>query len=390
MDHSNEDANESYHPSERAVLYESATYTKRKVGDFAKLLSGLRRSCQIPDLFADLQLQEGGLLQKIVRQTTNGGFFPHMEEELDWYFENFDCDRAAKGEFEPSRGCDRIYDDACDTIDRIQSELDEYRQEMCNELRPRHTAKSSWKYINTKPESKDKYLIELPAGVEVPSDFVVKGKRGKGPKQVNKYRTSTVARLVQELEEAYELQKVRKAKGMQLIYAKFDSQRSLWAAAAHTTALLDALGSLAKTATKPGYCRPTILECPPDVEPTIHIVQGRHPCVEGSINSTEFIPNDLSLGRSDSNGNDSSRLLLLSGPNMGGKSTLLRQTCLIAILAQIGSYVPAEECQLTPIDCIYTRLGASDRILLGQSTFFVEVRFCFSSQRIKKWQSVCL
>ena len=59
---------------------------------------------------------------------------------------------------------------------------------------------------------------------------------------------------------------------------------------------------------------------------------------------------------------------------MGGKSTMLRQTCLIAILAQIGSFVPAEQCQLTPVDCIFTRLGASDRILLGQSTFFVEVR----------------
>ena len=63
---------------------------------------------------------------------------------------------------------------------------------------------------------------------------------------------------------------------------------------------------------------------------------------------------------------------------MGGKSTMLRQTCLIAILAQIGSYVPAESCRLTPIDCIFTRLGASDRILLGQSTFFVEVSICSS------------
>ena len=372
-DHNNVDEGEGYHPSERAVLYEGATYTKRKVGDFSKLLNGLRRSCQIPDLFADLQLQEGGLLQKIVRYDTDGGFFPRMVEELDWYFDNFDCDKAAKGEFEPSRGCDEAYDDACDTIDRIRSELEEYRQEMCNELRPRHTAKSSWKYINIKPDSKDKYLIELPASVEVPPDFVVKGKRGKGLKQVNKYRTPTVARLVHELEQAIEVQKIRKAKGMQLIFAKFDSQRSLWSAAAHATANLDAIGSLAKAAGKPGYCRPTILDCPPDTEPTINIVQGRHPCVEGSINSTEFIPNDLSLGRSDSDTNPSSRLLLLSGPNMGGKSTLLRQTCLIAILAQIGSYVPAEECQLTPIDCIYTRLGAADRILVGQSTFFVEL-----------------
>lgn len=67
------------------------------------------------------------------------------------------------------------------------------------------------------------------------------------------------------------------------------------------------------------------------------------------------------------------RMLLLSGPNMGGKSTLLRQTCLITILAQLGCKVPASECVMTPVDRIFTRVGASDRILAGQSTFFVEL-----------------
>jgi DNA mismatch repair protein MSH6 len=273
---------------------------------------------------------------------------------------------------------DEAYDDACDTIERIQADLEEYRKEMCQQLSPKHLATSSWKYVNTKPDSKDKYMIELPASVQVPDSFLVKGKRGSGAKQVNKYRTSVVARLVQELEQALEIQAVRKAKGMQLIFAKFDAKRSLWRAAAQATAMLDALGSLAKVAAKPGFCRPTILECPPDQQPVIDIVQGRHPCVEGSsIHTTEFIPNDLRLGGSANNNDDpstdSARLLLLSGPNMGGKSTLLRQTCLIAILAQMGSYVPAESCSLTPVDCIYTRLGASDRILLGQSTFFVEL-----------------
>ncbi len=66
-------------------------------------------------------------------------------------------------------------------------------------------------------------------------------------------------------------------------------------------------------------------------------------------------------------------MLLLTGPNMGGKSTLLRQTCLIVILAQLGCKVPAEKCELTPIDRIFTRIGACDRILSGQSTFFVEL-----------------
>lgn len=127
------------------------------------------------------------------------------------------------------------------------------------------------------------------------------------------------------------------------------------------------------------------MECPPSSKPGIEILQGRHPCVDATSTHSggDFIPNDLILGSrielddkfSDGNVHNqgNSNVLLLSGPNMGGKSTLLRQTCLIAILAQIGSYVPAEKCSLTPVDRIFTRLGASDRILCGQSTFFVEL-----------------
>lgn len=305
----------AYHPSERAVLYESATYTKKKASDFSKLLHGLRRACQIPELFDGLELTQEGLLHKIVRLKKDGGCFPDMEEELDWFFDHFDCDKASKGLFEPTRGIDQAYDDACDAVERIKAELEDYKQDMCNQISPRHVVKSSWKYINTKPDSKDKYLIELPSSVHVPDDFLVLGKRGKGHKQINKYRTSFVGQRVHQLEEAFEVQSLRKAKGMQLIFAKFDSKRSLWAAAAQATGLLDALGSLAKTAGKTGFCRPTILECPPDKEPSINIVQGRHPCVETSTRS-EFIPNDLSLGRTSEE--DSSRLLLLSGPNMVG------------------------------------------------------------------------
>ncbi|KAL3919529.1 MAG: hypothetical protein SGILL_003708, partial [Bacillariaceae sp.] len=360
-------------PNDRAVLYEGPTYTKRKVGDFSRLLNGLRTACQIPEIFADMNLDPSGYLFKLVRMHKDGGLYPDMEESLDWYFENFDTDKAAKGSYEPARGCDPVYDQACDTVLRVREDLEAYKDEMCKELSPRHVARQAWKYVNTKPDSKDKYLIELPVHVEVPDDFLVKGKRGSGQKQVNKYSTPYVAGLVKELERAFEVQQVRKAMAMQVIFAKFDSQRALWSAAANVTAVLDALGSMAMLAENPGYCRAEILECPPDTQPSIKIVQGRHPVVEKSFHSSDFIPNDLSLGPQQDQEGDSARLLLLSGPNMGGKSTTLRQTCLIAILAQIGCYVPAESCQLTPMDCIFTRLGASDRILLGQSTFFVEL-----------------
>ena len=370
------------HPNERAVLYEGVTHTKRKVGDFSKLLNGLRHTTRIPELFDGVDIKSG-LLRKIVFPISKSGCFPEMEEELDWFFDNFDIEQATKGLFEPSRGIDDNYDEACDAVQRIRRELEDYKDEMCSQ-ELRGSSRTSWKYVNIKDDSKDKYLIELPASIRVPENFIIKGKRGSGHKQVNKYRTREVEELVQELETALDVQKDGKARGMQLIFAKFDSKRSLWAAAAQTTAMLDALGSLAEASGRPGFIRPTILSCPPDVQPCIHVVQGRHPCVEITHSGGQFIPNDLTLGRYEEQAEEaqgSERVLLLSGPNMGGKSTLLRQTCLISILAQIGCYVPAEECALTPVDRIFTRLGACDRILLGQSTFFVELAETASALR---------
>lgn len=319
------DENEGIHPSNRAVLYEMGTYTKRKVGDFSKILNGLQHAAQIPEIFQGIEL-ESGLLLKIVRPVDQGGCFPDMCEQLDWFVSNFDCDQAAQGLFEPKRGIDEAYDEACEKIDHIQADLIDYKKEMCDTvLKPRPLAISSWKYVNVNPESKDKYLIELPASVAVPDDFIMKGKRGTGHKQVNKYCTATIQQLVDELEIAYEIQKERKSKGLQLIFAKFDASRNIWAAAAQATALLDAIGSLARVALKAGYIRPTILDCLPNESPKLNIIQGRHPCVENNFGSTGFIPNDLSLGH-ETEGASNPRVLLLSGPNMGGKS--VSSTCL--------------------------------------------------------------
>jgi len=204
-------------------------------------------------------------------------------------------------------------------------------------------------------------------------------------KQVNKYSTPVVEQLVQQMEQAIVIKMEGKAAGMKLVFARFDSTRSAWMAATQATAMLDVLGSLAQIAVQPGFSRPRIMDCTPSSKPGIEILQGRHPCVNSTSTHSggDFIPNDLILGSKfesedqfadgDIHNQGDSSVLLLSGPNMGGKSTLLRQTCLIAILAQIGSYVPAERCSLTPVDRIFTRLGASDRILCGQSTFFVEL-----------------
>ena len=128
---------------------------------------------------------------------------------------------------------------------------------------------------------------------------------------------------------------------------------------AHAIAQLDALVSLADHAMKNNWCAPQLVS-----EPTLDIVQGRHPVVENQIE--RFIANDCQLS-------SERKLLLITGPNMGGKSTFMRQTALITLLAYIGSYVPATQATIGPIDRIFTRIGAADDLAGGRSTFMVEM-----------------
>ncbi len=131
---------------------------------------------------------------------------------------------------------------------------------------------------------------------------------------------------------------------------------------AHAIAEIDVYLSLAQVAAQYNYCRPQLNE-----GDTIHIVAGRHAVVEQSQADTPFIPNDTNLSNSDA------QIIIITGPNMAGKSTYLRQVALITLLAQIGSYVPAEAATIGLTDRIFTRIGAQDDLATGQSTFMVEM-----------------
>ncbi len=130
---------------------------------------------------------------------------------------------------------------------------------------------------------------------------------------------------------------------------------------ARALATLDALASLAQTAARRNYVCPTLHD-----GDEIELKNARHPIVEAFLKE-DFIPNDLYLN------NSTDRLLIITGPNMGGKSTILRQLALIQILAQIGSFVPADSAKLPMIDRVWTRVGASDDLSSGRSTFMVEM-----------------
>ncbi len=133
-------------------------------------------------------------------------------------------------------------------------------------------------------------------------------------------------------------------------------------ATARAVAELDMLVSLALAAIENSYIKPDV-----DEEDALVIIDGRHPVVERTSAGELFVPNDAHLNCRDS------RLLIVTGPNMAGKSTYLRQVALIGLMAQIGSFVPARSCRIGVLDRIFTRVGASDDLATGQSTFMVEM-----------------
>ncbi len=124
----------------------------------------------------------------------------------------------------------------------------------------------------------------------------------------------------------------------------------------------DALASLAAVAVRNSYCRPDV-----DESGVIEIREGRHPVVERMLKDSLFVPNDTFLGEKEN------RVAILTGPNMAGKSTYMRQTALIVLMAQMGSFVPASHARIGVVDRIFTRVGASDDLSAGQSTFMVEM-----------------
>jgi DNA mismatch repair protein MutS len=132
-------------------------------------------------------------------------------------------------------------------------------------------------------------------------------------------------------------------------------------ATARTLAEIDVLAALAEMAVSNAYVRPEVV-----AEDILEIHDGRHPVVERTLSGTRFVPNDIIFGESE-------RIRIITGPNMSGKSTVLRQVALIVLMAQMGSFIPASSARIGLVDRIFTRIGAQDEIQAGQSTFMVEM-----------------
>ncbi len=171
---------------------------------------------------------------------------------------------------------------------------------------------------------------------------------------------------LKELEERILGAEERAGRIEQALFADLRREAARFGAAllrtARAVAELDALGSLAEAAARGRYVRPSV-----DMSLRLRVRGGRHPVLEQTLGRARFVPNDADL---DGGGR---RLLLITGPNMAGKSTYMRQLALIVVMAQMGGFVPAEEAQIGVVDRIFTRVGASDDLAGGRSTFMVEM-----------------
>jgi DNA mismatch repair protein MutS len=226
-------------------------------------------------------------------------------------------------------------------------------------LEERERERTGIKSLKVKYSSAFGYALEVSKSNvgAVPSDYVRRQTLANG----ERYVTTEL----RELDAAIASAQTRQYRLEQSLYDDLLERVALHVeallATAEALAELDVYCSLAQIAAERGYVRPRFIG-----ESCLRIREGRHPVMEALLGNA-FVPNDLALetGRS--------RFILLTGPNMGGKSTYLRQTALLVILAQIGSFVPAAEMELGVIERIFTRIGAGDDLASGQSTFYVEM-----------------
>ena len=204
------------------------------------------------------------------------------------------------------------------------------------------------------------YYIEVAKGQVslVPDSYIRKQTLANGERYIT-----------QELKELENTILTAKDRVVSLEYEQFQQVREQVTAeaprvqaTAQAIAALDVLCSFASVAVKNRYCRPEV-----DLSGEISITEGRHPVVEQVLKDSLFVPNDTRLGAPDC------RVAIITGPNMAGKSTYMRQVALIVLMAQMGSFVPAKSARIGVVDKLFTRIGASDDLAAGQSTFMVEM-----------------
>ena len=322
--------------------------------------------CTRPELLAVLQTMQRISNEFIsVKSPTDAGFgssminnsiaaLPTIAEDVVAYLDQLNPEAAKADDkyafFREEMESDDITDHKLG-IASVEQELDTHRAVAAEKIK-----KKKVDYVTV---AGIEYLIEVENTQlkNVPASWA----KISGTKKMSRFHTPEVVRLIRERDQHKEALAAACDKAFSRLLSEISSKYQPFRDCVQALSTLDCLQSLAVVASQPGYVKPMYTD-----ETCIRVEQGRHPMVEQLLLDA-YVPNDTDLA------SDATQALLITGPNMGGKSSYVRQVALIAIMGQIGSYVPAESAKLGMLDAVFTRMGALDNMMAGESTFMVEL-----------------
>ncbi|KAI6203306.1 DNA mismatch repair protein [Aphelenchoides besseyi] len=338
----NEEEVSQKHPDARANFFTADKYNQRKVKDLCTTLDSLEN----PELILDCLGHE----------------YTDMSADLT-HFKQYIKDRETvlkSGQIMPDRYEDAEYNEALEFVDQCNTNIETFLSDQKKKLK---CAKLC--FVG---KGKNRLQMEVPEDVAggLSSTYIFTSKR----KGFSRFRTKELEKLIEVLEEAEKQQSCLQDDFTRRVFEDFDRRKDKWSRVLVNISNFDCLVSLAL------YASDCSLEMTMPVfdfeasEPILEIQHGYHPVLAGghgvlNANCSSYIPNDTLLGEKP--------ILLLSGANMSGKSTIMRQTALMTIMAQLGSFVPAKYMKLSPVDRVFCRIGANDCLSAGQSTFYVEL-----------------
>ncbi|PVI01344.1 DNA mismatch repair protein-like protein msh3 [Periconia macrospinosa] len=320
-----------------------------------ELLSALQTLQSISsEYYSSLGEDDCGFKSELLRGAISS--IPRIYQAINDFLEKINAQSAQEddkyGFFREEHEAEDINDNKLN-IAAVEHELDTHRKDAA--------AKIGTGKVNYVTVAGIEYLIEVKKGSPQEKKVPASWQQISATKAVARFHTPEVKRMLQERDRYKEsLAAACDAafkRFLEEISARYQDLRDC----VQSLATLDALSSLAILASQPGYVKPAFTD-----EIEISIIGGRHPMVEQLLLDS-YVPNDVKLAH------DTTRGLLITGPNMGGKSSFVRSAALIAIMGQIGSYVPATEARLGMLDAVFTRMGAFDNMLKGESTFMVEL-----------------
>ena len=345
-----------------AVVRVGVTETLHEMGDIERLSGkisnknfnpkdciALRKSLE---LLPALKFQLSGFTSQIIADITSG--LLDMQELVDLLTAAIDEEASA------------TMKDGGYIREGFHAELDELRhikkdaQQILRNIEARERERTGIKNLKVGFNKVFGYYIEVSNSFkeQVPEEYIRKQTLTTGERFITQELKVFEEKILTSDEKALQIETRLYGQILEVLCAHIEQLKTI----ASAVALLDCLASLATVAKERRYVRPTILESGAPLK----ITDGRHPVVE-AISRERFVPNDTILD------NEENRCAIITGPNMAGKSTYMRQIALIAVMAHIGSFVPAKGAEIPLIDRIFTRVGASDNLIFDQSTFMVEM-----------------